>query len=619
MSEKRHKVGDIRPSQLLFTYGIGAIADLPQLSVLIMGLDEWNPDQAQELVEERLLAAVKLKLGNQVKQLLPPPFVPSEGNQTGEFDLVGVPVAPFPSWMVCPRCRLLAPLESKLFQIKYNPYRPNEVHYVHANCQTPFKKEPIVIPVRFLVACSGGHLDDFPWLYFVHRGQSDCLGPLKLDEYGVSGSTTDIMVKCQKCSNLPPRSLSEAFGESGKLHMPRCRARNPHLRDFDDDCKEQMKTILLGASNSWFSVTLSALSLPKTTSELEQLVSQFWSDLEEVANIEELKIMSRTFAKSDFKPLTKYPLEDIWAIISERKKEPDEEDEKPKIVDLKTPEWQVFSQADVKQNTPYFRLRPVASPLGFEQYFAQIVLLEKMREVRSLIGFTRIQSPGDFADEPESYQIKTVSLSQNKPKWVPTTETRGEGIFIQFQESILQSWEEGAAVSKRWIKVNLAYGDWLARRNLDPKKFTTPSMRYLMLHSLAHALIRQLSIACGYNSASLRERIYSKKPTDEHGPQAGILIYTATPDSEGTMGGLVSLGEPNNLGYHIAQALEQARLCASDPLCGEHEPVSQDSLHWAACHSCLFTPETSCERGNKFLDRALLVGTLTNSELAFFK
>jgi hypothetical protein len=145
-------------------------------------------------------------------------------------------------------------------------------------------------------------------------------------------------------------------------------------------------------------------------------------------------------------------------------------------------------------------------------------------------------------------------------------------------------------------------------------------MRYLLLHSLSHALIRQFSIACGYSSASLRERIYSKKPDQEGGPQAGILIYTAASDSEGTMGGLVSLGESSTLGYHISQALEQVKLCASDPLCAEHDANSQDgSLHWAACHSCLFTPETSCEKGNKFLDRSLLVKTLANSDLAFFE
>ena len=123
----------------------------------------------------------------------------------------------------------------------------------------------------------------------------------------------------------------------------------------------------------------------------------------------------------------------------------------------------------------------------------------------------------------------------------------------------------------------------------------------------------------GYNAASLKERIYSKRPQEEGSPMAGVLIYTAAPDSEGTLGGLVSLGEPKKLGYHIDQALEQMQLCTSDPLCAEHTPLKgTTSLHWAACHGCLFSPETSCERGNKYLDRAVLVPTVLSADLAFF-
>ncbi len=617
-NNNRYKTGNIRPSQLLFTYGIGAIAELPQISVLIMGLDEWIPEDSYDLYEDRLLLAVKAKLGNQVKSLLSPPIVASEGDN---ISLAGVPVAPFPSWMVCSRCRLLAPLESGLFKIKANQFRTNEVYYVHVNCQgsPKYKREPAAVPARFLVACNHGHLDDFPWLYFVHRRHSECSGPLKFEEYGSSGSTTEISVKCHKCTDLPARILSDAFGESGKIHMPRCRARNPHLNDFDEQCQEQMKTILLGASNSWFSVTLSVLSLPKGSSELEQLIEQFWDELKETSSIEELKTMSRIFAKSDLKPLMRYPIEDIWGIIS-KQKENEEPEFQPERIDLKTPEWQVFSAANVNVNNDHFRLRPVHPPEAFAQYFSQIVLVEKLREVRSLIGFSRIQSSGDFGDEMDLEETTIVPLSRKPPQWVPTCETRGEGIFIQFNESALKDWENSRDMNDRARGVKLAHADWLSRRNLNPNRTVTPSMRYLLMHSLSHALIRQFSVSCGYNSASLRERIYSKKPDEEGGPQAGILIYTSASDSEGTMGGLVSLGEPKILGYHISQALEQVRLCASDPLCAEHDASSQDgSLHWAACHSCLFTPETSCEKGNKFLDRALLVKTFAKDNLAFFQ
>jgi len=133
--------------------------------------------------------------------------------------------------------------------------------------------------------------------------------------------------------------------------------------------------------------------------------------------------------------------------------------------------------------------------------------------------------------------------------------------------------------------------------------------------------MRQIALECGYTAASLRERIYSSSPDNEdQDPMAGVLIYTGAADSEGTLGGLVNLGTPETLGRHIDHALEQMRLCASDPLCAEHHPLQDGSpvLHGAACHACAFAPETSCERGNKYLDRTTLVRTFDNSHTPFF-
>src|SRR5262249_19603104 len=164
-----------------------------------------------------------------------------------------------------------------------------------------------------------------------------------------------------------------------------------------------------------------------------------------------------------------------------------------------------------------------------------------------------------------------------------------------------------------------AHRRWRSNRGLEPDD-GYPSMRYVLLHSLAHSLIRQFSLECGYTMASVRERIYSRSPGADQEPMAGILLYTAAPDSEGTLGGLVGLGEPKTLGRHLDQALEGMRLCTSDPLCAEHHPYRDSlTLHGAACHACLFLPETSCERGNKYLDRSVLVSTVESAYRAFFK
>ena len=619
-SNYKYKVGELRPSQIMFSFGVGAVVDLPNLSVMVMGLEDWNTQRAIELGEQRLLAAVCKELGPQVKQLLSPPIPPDDANLSSpfsEYARIGIPVAPFPSWMVCPKCRLLAPLQSGFFKLKENPYRPDQTGYVHTNCPKS-AKEPPVIPSRFLVSCERGHLDDFPWLYFVHKGNTGCKGPLRFEEYGVSGSPSDIFVKCDTCHEQRP--LSDAFGEEGKKNMPSCRARHPHLRSFDDTCDRQMKTILLGASNSWFPITLSALSIPTGTNQLEQVVEQYWTVVGKAPNLVALEaILQALQAMGQLQELSKYPADEIWAVIEQKQTQPQGNGDDESVRDLKTPEWFVFSTAVGSANTPEFQLQRVKQPLGYENYFAQVVLVERLREVRALVGFTRIQSPGDFVDSGEILTDYRVHLSRNNPRWVPASEVKGEGIFIQFQETILQNWEQSQQLQQYDQLAIVAHNKWCSVRSLDPNIVKFPGIRYILIHSFAHALMRQMAIECGYNAASLKERIYSKCVGEEKGPMAGVLIYTSAPDSEGTLGGLVNLGQPKTLGYHIDQALQQISLCASDPLCAEHTPsTGPTSLHWAACHACLFSPETSCERGNKYLDRALLVPTVLSGDFAFF-
>ena len=176
MSTGREKprVGELRPSQILTTFGIGSIVDLPHISVMVMGLEDWPNSDYREITEERLLASVRSTLGGQVSALRSPPIVPDtdRSNPFEEQSYLGVPVAPFPRWMLCPRCRRLAPLSSNQFKLKPDPYRPDRVRYVHENCRYPGKL-PTAVPARFVVACKNGHLDDFPWVNFVHGGPPD--------------------------------------------------------------------------------------------------------------------------------------------------------------------------------------------------------------------------------------------------------------------------------------------------------------------------------------------------------------------------------------------------------------------------------------------------------------
>jgi hypothetical protein len=616
---RRSEVGELRPSQVLTTFGVGSLVDLPNLSVMVMGLESWPDSYGTEIGEERLLLSAQQVLGPQLKRLLAAPRGPDTvGSQTNWFDesrQVGVPVAPFPRWLVCSKCRLLAPLGSGLFEPKVVAYRPDKACFLH-NCTTQ-GRAPTAVPARFLVACNKGHLDDFPWLEFVHRGPTECKGPLKLYEVGASGEAADVEVACDRCPGVR-RRMAEAFGRDNQQYMPACRGRRPHLRDFDPKgCDvEHVQPILQGASNSWFPVLLSALSVPQATDKLAQLVQENWAVLEKAQSKEVVTAFRAIGQLKDFGPTSpagKYTDEDIWQAVERKRQGGEQTDAEPS--DLKSPEWAVFSDPASAPEGKLFRLRAVEPPDDFARYFEKVVLVEKLREVRALIGFTRIESPRDFDTPFDLPPERRARLSRLDPTWIPASETRGEGNFFQFSEKVVQKWVA------RTKKYNDEFYDghkrWRVSKKVPNPESGYPGLRFILLHTFAHAILRQLAVECGYTTASISERVYSRDP-DKGEPMAGVLIYTSAPDSEGTLGGLCALGEPKKLGRHLQQALDKMTLCASDPLCAEHTPGGGDSLHGSACHACSLLPETCCERGNKYLDRSVLVKTLEREDLAFF-
>ena len=607
----KSEVGEARPSQMLTTYGVGSLVDLPNMSVIAMGLDDWQISHSTEITEERLLRSAQAMFGPQVAQFRTPPRGPElRGSKTNPFDeafKIGVPVAPFPRWLVCSSCRFLGPISSGLFKPKVHPYSPEKTCYIHG-CSTK-GKSPLALPARFIVICEHGHLDDFPWVDFVHQGTTNCKGSLYLYEVGASGEALDVEVKCDGCGTR--RRMGQAFGPSNRSVMPPCRGRRPQLRDFDPEGCDQkhMKPTLLGASNLWFPVLISALSVPQSEDDLGRLIDENWEVLSKATSLEVVKAFQLI---GKLKELSKYSDEQVWEAV--QKKNSNEVVEVDDPNDLKAPEWRVFSNPSQAKPSSTFKVRAVPPPEDYAQYFQKIVLVEKLREVRSLVSFTRVMSPRDFdgaADLPPNNRGK---ISRVAPTWLPACETRGEGIFFHFSEQRIQDWVKKNQAYER--EFQLAHQAWRAGKKLEINK-GYPGIRYVLLHSFAHALIRQLAIECGYTSASITERIYSCNPEDGD-PMAGVLIYTAASDSEGTLGGLCALGEPDKLGRHIRRALEKVSLCASDPLCSEHRSGTDDKLHGAACHACSFLPETSCERGNRYLDRSVLVSTIERADLRFF-
>ncbi len=608
-------VGEVRPSQLLWTYGPGALIDLPSLSVVTLGIDKWEKDRCQPIQEARLLAAVKKVLGPQVENLRMPPFQQSELVDVWSAEAnIGVPVRPFPRWMRCVKCGLLSPYDNQLFSLKEHRYRPERTRFVHAGCQgsqgTDKAKDADAVPARFLLACRNGHLDDFPWHYFVHRGNDSCRGTLRFFESGASLQTENLWVKCSCGAS---RSLAQAFGKSGKENLPSCRGRHPHLDHFDHECKEEPRAVLLGATNSWFPITLSALAIPQTEDPITQLIEDGWEFFEDLDSEDQVSLTVKTLKKTGALPgIDKYPTAEIWSAIEAYKTR--DGSQTLNESDIKGPEWVALTAANPPTDYPHFMSKKIGTPPGFETHISRVLLLERLREVNALLGFTRVEAPEESSDPNERPHM--ASLSRSKPDWVPANQVHGEGIFIQFNEASLVKWEALDGVKNVDKMLCGGHTGWRNSRHLDPSE-GYPGIRYAMLHTLSHLLIRELALECGYNAASIRERIYADTTGDS--PQAGILIYTAAADSDGTLGGLVDLGKPENLGRLLEQALNRSKICSSDPLCSEHDPEKDRSLHGAACHACALVAETSCERGNRYLDRSLLIPTLERADAAFFK
>lgn len=608
-----NEIGDIRPSQLIFTFGVGALLDLPSMSAMVMGLDDWDTRFCSKISEDRLLAALQRRLGPQVAQLYMPPMMPEGMKQDQGAPAIGVPAVPFPRWLRCPLCDTLATVDSGVFALQQDRWRPEMTSYAHQNCLKAKGRSPSALAARFLLACREGHITDFPWLEFIHGQAKPCLpARMTLREFGASGDASDIIAKCLECGK--EQRMAKAFDPDAPFA---CRAHHPHLRWVDPQgCKASAKTVLLGASNSWFPVALSAISVPQATDKLGQLVEAHWSKLSDIPSLEVLKYAADPKRMPHF---ADYQIEEIWRAI-EAWRERQAQGSGEKAEDLKQPEWAAFSAGETGREGKDFKLRAVPPPQGFESLFEPTVLVERLREVRALMGFTRIESNGDFTDAVLTTDQRRAPLSRGNPNWLPVSEVRGEGLFLRLREETLGQWEALPAIQSLGGAFLKSHSVWRRLRNLTPEADGFPAMRYVLLHSLAHALMRQIVLDCGYTAASVRERLYSRVPGEEGGPMAGFLLYTAASDSEGTLGGLVDLGTPASLGRHLTQTLENLRMCASDPLCSEHEPATDGrGIHAASCHACMFAPETSCERGNRYLDRGVLVKTFKPGGTAFFE
>jgi len=601
--------GTVRQSQVVRTYGPGAMIDLVDAAVMVGGLDFWRylpadaaaANVADPRLRDRLapqLTAAGRPLAVEGCFRLPPPGDDKEATRAS-----GIEVLELPRWFVCqnPACRAL---------VRADGLEPKGKRYRHG-CKRPGGSE--CVPVRFVATCRRGHVEEFPWVSFAHRNGEICPAPsLKLLE-GATGDFSEIVVECA-CGQR--ERLSTALAPDS---LPRCLGERPWLGAAGDDpagCTDRLRLLVRSASNSYFGQEVSALSIPERGRDLEAAVRKVWDTLQ-VATAENLPVFRTIPAVQE--ALGAASDADVLATIEQIRlggpavREP-----------LRTAEYRQVIAAPRERDgelpgaSDFFFAR-TAVPLGGPiPGIARLVLLPKLREVRVQIGFTRLEPVQPDLEGEFDLAVQSAPLSLTQ-RWLPATEVRGEGVFLELDAAAVWRWEQREEVLARERELLAGYRDWLGTLKGD-KAPPFPGIRFYLLHSLAHLLLSAISLECGYAASAIRERIYCA-PADADVPMAAILLSTGSAGTEGTLGGLVEQGR--NLRRHLLRALKLGELCSNDPVCAGHSPqadYSERHLEGAACHGCLFVAESSCERFNRYLDRVLVIPTLGHAEgLAFFR
>jgi len=607
--------GEIRRSQLLMGYGPGAMIDLVEDAVLIGGLEFWRYGQAKRAaqpIEEPRLTAKLIEIMRGVG-MKPAPHLSLRAPPECVFDEAsprqGIQALEFPRFFKCQRCELVA------YAAEFEEGKRGREHI----CGAGYSKKPAnAVPVRFVAVCESGHIGDWPWEWWTHwaGGRPKCEAPeIKLRE-GASGDISEIRLRCETCGAKAP--LVNALMEDMR---PDCKGDSPWLGPAyapTHKCEHKARLLVRTATNGYFAQCESALWLPSQDSALVEAVGALWATLGSVTSLDALATLRQ------FVPQLKAALRSTWtdAQILEAIEDKREGGDSA-LPPLDDAEYDAFENAPLEAPSEQpeigcqFFARTMKEPLeGLPEGVQRVVLAPKLREVRAQFGFTRLEAAIRRPDGNYGDDVGIAPLA-DEPDWLPAIEINGEGLFLQFDEQRLLEWEARPAVEARNDQLLVGFRRWSGTRR-GAVEFR--GARYYMLHTLSHLLMTAIALECGYSASSIRERLYCRTPTRDEAGRAGILLSTGTPGSEGTLGGLVEQGR--FLRHHMGRAYDLGTLCSGDPVCALHQPElehDERSTEGAACHSCVYIPETSCEAFNRFLDRGLVFPTIGQPEgLAFF-
>jgi hypothetical protein len=592
-------LGKIRRSQVITTYGIGAIVDLEPGSFVPLGLEEWEKQTRLARKTSFVIYESRLQAQLDVNEFRMAPILEEVQN---EPNLVkpeySIPVVRFPRWLECPKCHRLG--------TENNPFEA-DADERQLRCTACSQK---VNPVRFVVTCASGHMSDFPWIWWAHKKRESgiCDNPiLYLRSHGKSAALADLYLQCLNPKCKASKSMGDSFKKSALAGL-KCQGNRIWLLDREN-CHREVRALQRGASNIHFPAVVSALSIPPVSEPIQQLIDEHWSVYSALPEESLEHVLAGSADELGV------PLQVMISACRRRKALERGEDTQDGNTDLRLLEYAALcgSTEEMPAIGGYvsqFQNVAHAPPASIEHWFDTVGAVSRLREVRAMVGFSRIEpQPVSLQNVRQALTEGRLSpLAKSNRRWLPAAEIRGEGIFFRFRSDTIDAWiSENPEARIRSAEIDRWYKKTAAERGYEPEYDITP--RLLLVHSFAHVMIRRLSIECGYSSAALRERLYVKEQDDDGPAIHGVLIYTGTPDSEGSLGGLVRLAEPQRLGPLVVRALNEAQWCGSDPVCLETEPdVAGERVSGAACHSCLLAPETACEKFNRELDRSMLVG-----------
>lgn len=595
--------GELRQSQVVMTFGPGAMLDLPNHSVLIAGLDSWSKG-GDEIIEPRLTEKLAKVLEVPALRLISPPI--EQDDPTAPT--TGIDCFQFPEWFITQDVESGDPGSSSRSRMLVHRKALTRGKFIDRN-----KKKRAVVPVRFVRACRCGHIGDIDWYVFAHTGKSDCAAKFRqlwIDERGTSGDLTEVWVRCE-CGKAE-RSMAQAARFQERA-LGNCDGYRPWLGTFTKEkCGEPNRLLIRTASNSYFPQKMTVISLPDRDETIKLAVDAAWEFLEAIESIDDLRYERR---KAKVKAALEGVSDDeVYAEVQLRRGGAPKEEKTVKVAELET---LVAAKEEIGDDRPSGNFFACALPQAvwdspWMKSIARVVLVHRLREVVAQVGFTRFEAAATDIEGELEMGVSRAALAR-EITWLPAVENKGEGVFLQFNSDAIEAWVGRRDVTDRGRRLEAGFDCWRAEHQGTRRQF--PGLPYLMLHSFSHMLITAVALECGYPASSIRERIYAHP-----GVGYGVLLYTGTADSEGTLGGLIQVGR--RIHEHIQKALELGELCSNDPVCAQHQPESAHEhrfLHGAACHGCLLIAETSCEQQNDYLDRAPVVSTVDNLGVEFFK